>query len=466
MASQVLDFPAETSCISGDARPAISAETHTLLDFYQADSGDLFEKCRRFHAFVQDLQRRGIYQAQYRVTLCGALDHRIRVRHPSTRREHEMICFDSNSYLGLHLHPRVLQAVRRALDRVGYGTPSAQLLSGTNRYLRELEETVSAFHGREETLIFPSGYAANIGALTAVLRPEDLVARDRYAHASIHDGCRWSGARYGGAYAHLDMGELERLLRDAGGCRGKLVVTDGVFSMHGQIAPLRKIREIADRHGARLMVDEAHSVGVIGRTGRGIEEHFGMPGSIDVLMGTFSKAPGSLGGYVCGSAELIDYLRFFARSNMFTASLPAPICAGLTEAFRVLQEEPEHRERLWHNARRLWAGLHDAGLLVPPLESPILTVFAGSDRLLWALSRELFDSGIKCGNVSYPAVPRGESILRLSVNARHTPEELDHTVGVLARLAVRYGIAGRSAEEVRAIGERLALPAPAQEEHG
>jgi glycine C-acetyltransferase len=202
------------------------------------------------------------------------------------------------------------------------------------------------------------------------------------------------------------------------------------------------------------MVDEAHSLGVFGDTGRGLEEHFGLPGSIDVLMGTFSKAPGSLGGYVTGRADLVEYLRFFARSSMFTASLPAALCAGLTEAFRIIATEPEHRERLWANARHLRGRLEAAGLSVPLRDSPILPVFLGEERLLWRFSRELFARGVKCGSVCHPAVPHGESILRLTLNARHTAEELDRAADAIVAVGRRFGLLGRTPEEIQAIGRR------------
>jgi len=445
--------------------PRISILTHAVTDFFDTGAEDIFDKCAQFGGYLGDLRRHGLFQAQYRVTLDGPLDHRIRVRNPFTGSIQEMICFDSNSYLGLHLHPRVVGAVHRALDEVGYGTPSAQMLGGTNRFLRELEEAMCAFLGRESALIFPSGYAANIGILTGLVRSGDLIVRDRLCHASLHDGCRWSGARHGGPYRHLNAADCERLLaRDAHKARAKLIVTDGVFSMHGRVAPLPALRSVADRFGARLMVDDAHGLGVLGGTGRGIEEHFGLPGSVDVLMGTFSKAPGAVGGYVCGPREVIDYLRVFAHAAMFTASLPAATCAGLTEAMRVMDDEPEHRERLWANARRLWAGLRAAGLSVPALESPILPVFMGHERLLWAVSRALFASGLKCGNVSYPAVPRGESILRMSVSARHTPDDLDQAVETISAVASRFGILHRTPEEIRALGRNVRLDGPDETE--
>ncbi|MBC8645744.1 MAG: pyridoxal phosphate-dependent aminotransferase family protein [Thermoanaerobaculia bacterium] len=452
--------PRETDTANGYTEflgePEGSENSGRVLPFPRSAPGDLFEKCRRFRKVVEDLKRRQLYQAQYRVTLEGPLDHRIRVRNPFSGLVEEMVCFDSNSYLGLHLHPKVISAVAAALVDFGYGTPSAQLLGGTNRFLRTLEETVAGFHGREDALIFPSGYGANIGTLTALLSRGDFVARDRFSHASLQDGCRWSGARFGGTYQHRDTTDLDRLFRrEAGGACSRLVVTDGVFSMHGRIAPLRSLRETADRHGARLLVDDAHGLGVLGATGRGIEEHFGLPGAADVLTGTFSKASGSVGGYVCGSADLIEYLRVFARSSMFTASLPAAICAGVTESFRVMSEEPEHRERVWSNARRLWEGLRQVGLLLPELESPILPLFMGHERLLWSASRDLFLAGFKCGNVGFPAVPRGECIIRLTVSSRHTDDDLDRAVEALAVIGRRYGILGRCREEIQAIGRSL-----------
>jgi glycine C-acetyltransferase len=422
-----------------DAAPH-ETERDPLAAFHRSQTDDLFDKCRRFHAWVEGARRDGAFQAQFRVELTSGLDHRITVVDPFGGGRREMICFDSNSYLGLHRHPRVVAAVRRTLDAVGYGTPSAQVLGGTNRWLTELEEALAAFHGRAAAFVFPSGYAANVGILTALLRNDDLVLADRFCHASILDGCRYAGARLR-TYAHGDVASLERRLRSgAGSVRGRLIVTDGVFSMHGDIAPLPALRALADAHGARLMVDEAHSWGVLGATGGGIEEHYAMPGSVDVLMGTFSKAPGSAGGYVVGDAALIDYLRFFARSGLFTASLPAPICAGITEALRVMTEEPEHRARLWQNARYLHRLLEERGLSVPPLSSPIVPVRVGDERRLPQIALDLFAAGIKCGIVQYPAVPRGESALRLTVNARHTSAEIRRTAETLGLLGERHGL--------------------------
>jgi 4-hydroxy-2,2'-bipyrrole-5-methanol synthase len=415
----------------------------SLGDFERSETADLFEKCGRFSAWLEDFRKLGALQTMYRVALEGPLDHRIAVRDPVTHASRELICFDSNSYLGLHLHPRVVAAIHRAVDEMGGGTPSAQLLGGTNRYLLELEEEVAAFHDREATLVYPSGYQANVGILTGLLREDDLVVVDEYSHASIHDGARFTGCR-AARYRHNDMADLDQVLgRLAPGARGVLVVTDGLFSMHGDLAPLPELREVSGRHAARLMIDEAHATGIIGEKGFGLEEHFGMRGSVDVLMGTFSKAPGAAGGYVCGDRALIDYLRFFSRPSIFTATLPAPTCAGLTEAFRVMRAEPEHKARLWANAKRMFSGLQALGLEIGDRPSPILTVGIGHERIQPLLAVELFRAGLKCGLARYPAVPRGHAILRLTMNARHTDEEIDRTLEVIANLAERFELPRR-----------------------
>jgi 8-amino-7-oxononanoate synthase len=442
--------------------PQPAGSCPTLSDFYHSDSPDLFAKCRSFAEAVEGLKEQELFQCLYRVKVLGALGNRIIVEDPFSGAGRELICFDSNSYLQLHRHPRVVRAVHRALQQVGYGTASAQLLCGHNRYLRELEETVARFHGREDTIVFSSGFTANLGAITGIVRARDLVVCDRFSHASIHDACRASGARHR-TFPHLDLEALDGLLSEAtspdAGTAAKLIVTDGVFSMHGDLAPLPGLVELARRHGARLMVDEAHSTGVIGPTGRGLEERFGLPGSIDLLMGTFSKAPGTIGGYVTGRREVVEYLRFFARSAMFTAALPAALCAGITESFRVMEEEPEHRESLWRNVALLHRSLREAGFEVAAPESPILPIFMGAQSLMMCFSRDLFRAGIKAGNVGYPAVPLDETLVRLSVNAYHTEQDLSQTVEILARLARRYGILRKSREEIQEIGSHLSLGA-------
>lgn len=443
-------FAGEGAFLDGSTGAA-DCTSQTLDHFHDCAGPDILEKCRRFQGWVGEMHRLQLYQRFYRVTLNGPIDNRVTAQGLMDGTERALLCFDSNSYLGLHLHPKVLETVEQVTRAVGYGTPSAQLLCGTNRYLRELEDELCAFHEREAAMVFPSGFSANIGILRALVRADDAVFRDQHAHASIHEGCRASGAKRSKIFAHNDMAYLERLLSRAahGGVNGRLVVTDGVFSMHGGLAPLPELVRVCRKHGARLMVDDAHGVGVLGANGRGVEEHFDQMGSVDILMGTLSKAVGGLGGYVCGDRDLIDYLRWFAPSGLFTTSLPAAMCAGAKTALEVIRSEPEHRTRLWRNIQRFVPQLQAAGLIVSEGASPIVTVFIGAQEHLWRVSRDLFDAGIKCGNVLYPAVARDSCILRFTLNSRHSVVDLDYTAETLIRIARKHDIVGHTKDELR-----------------
>jgi 7-keto-8-aminopelargonate synthetase-like enzyme len=464
-----VDQPGRSSSIEEAAVPTASPGLErldvtemTLDEFHDLDDADVLEKCQNFQRWVVGMREHQLYEGLFRLTSTSALDSRMTVIDDIHGVEREFVCFDSNSYLGLHLHPRVLEAVESVTRKVGYGTPSTPLLSGTNRYLRELELALAQFHGRDDAVVFPTGFAASVGTIRALVRAKDAVVRDEQAHASVHEGCEASGAGFAKVFSHDDPASLDQVLRRAekGGCRGKLVVTDGVFSRHGRLAQLPALVGVCRARGARLMVDDAHGVGVLGPDGGGIEEAFGMPGSVDVLMGTLSKALGSLGGYVCGSTALVDYLRWFSPSGVFTTTLPAPICAGARVALDIIRSEPEHRVRLWQNTRLLSDGLRSAGFAVPPAESPIITLPIGRQAALWKVSRELFDAGIKCGNIiapagaapagGPPAISKAACHLRLAVNARHEPDDLDYAVDVLARIGRRHGLIECSHEMARA----------------
>ncbi|MBN1962137.1 MAG: aminotransferase class I/II-fold pyridoxal phosphate-dependent enzyme [Deltaproteobacteria bacterium] len=449
VASELVSYEDDSIDLKDDKLSNIS-----IADFRDLKSYDIFDKCKAFYEYVKKVQRKGLYQSMFRVTLTSPIDHRVTIFNPLKRCEQEILCFDSNSYFCLHRHPRVVRAAIQTIEKMGVGTPSAQLLSGTNRYLRELEEELCDFHKREDAIVFPSGFAANLGTITALVRSNDLIVRDRFVHASIHEGCRATKSKFIRVYPHNDMQALERIINSAEGhgCNGKMIISDGIFSMHGRLAPLPELVEIAKKYKAKLMIDDAHGLGVIGPTGGGIEEHFNMIGAADVLMGTLSKVLGGIGGYVCGSKDLIYYLRFFAASGFFTTALPAATCASLTEALKVIKEEPHHRHKLWHNLWRLWRGLYDAGLIVSEPDSAILTVFMGSMNLMFKFSRELFDLGIKCGSVAYPAVPKQESILRWTLCSTHTDEDIDRAIEACRIIGKRFGMLGKTPEEIQELG--------------
>ncbi|MDD9942597.1 MAG: aminotransferase class I/II-fold pyridoxal phosphate-dependent enzyme [Myxococcales bacterium] len=438
----------------GQGTVANDAATEQTLDrFYRKDDPDILAKCRHFRAWTGAMQNQCLSQRLWRVTATTAIDSQTTIFDPIQRRERVMRCFDTNGYLGLHRHPRVLSAVQRALAQVGYGTPSSQMLGGTNRHLRELEDKLSEMHGREDTIVFPTGYAANTGTISALVRRKDAILSDAHAHASVQNGCKASSARFFRRFRHNDADHLDRMLdkADRAGAVGKLVITDGVFSMHGKVAPLPELLATCRKHGARLMIDDAHGFGVLGENGHGIEEHFGLKGQVDIMMGTLSKAVGSVGGYISGSKDMVTYLRYFADSGMFTTALPAALCAGMLEALAIIEEEPEHRASLWRNVAYFSNAVRQAGFIAPEPESPIIPVHIGPQKLLWQISKDLFDAGVKCGGVIYPAVAKNEAILRFVVNACHTRSDLDFAVDALSRAGRAAGILGKSRDEIQAL---------------
>ncbi|HHY94604.1 MAG TPA: pyridoxal phosphate-dependent aminotransferase family protein, partial [Firmicutes bacterium] len=290
----------------------------SLTDYYQVPSEDLFDKAHAFAGYLGEIRSRG--HDLYRRTLYTASDHRVQVFDEFTGQVREMVMMASNNYLGLTYHPKVVEAAVRATQEYGAGAGSVPLLAGTMRIHRQLEERLAQFKGCEDAMVFAAGFSSNLGCLAGLLRPGDLAVNDILNHASILDGCKMAGAVIK-TYPHQDLRSLERILARAEG-QGKLVVVDGVFSMDGDIAPLPDLIRICRQYGARLMIDEAHATGVIGEHGRGTPEYWGVEGKVDIVAGTLSKALGGVGGFVASTREVIDYLRIFARSYMFSTALP------------------------------------------------------------------------------------------------------------------------------------------------
>jgi 8-amino-7-oxononanoate synthase len=407
-------------------------------DCYDPGGGDLFDKAHSLQSLLARERAAGNYF--FRRPLVGASRGRARIRDPRTGRERDVIMLGSNSYLGLNADPRVIAAAMRATERYGYGCGSVSLYAGTTDLHLALEESIARFYRCEDAILFPTGYAANIGALSGLLRPRDVAINDLFNHASIYDGCALSGAQVH-TFAHGSMLRLERALeRTTGPDHGTLVMTDGVFSMEGDVAQLDRIVELARRYGARVMIDEAHATGVIGPTGRGTAELYGLEGQIDVTVGTLSKVPGGIGGYVAGSHEMIDYLRYYARTFFFSTALPAPVVAGLIEVFRILSTETELHDALWDNIRYLKAGLAGLGFDLGNTASAIIPVIVRDEERLKALLRDLLEAGIFTNFVAYPAVPKRRCRLRLGVLAQHTRADLDFVLETFAALGRRHGI--------------------------
>jgi glycine C-acetyltransferase len=413
----------------------------TLADFYDLPESDLFDRARKFGDFVATL--RAQHHMQYRRVSTSGSAPVMRVVDPYTGREREMIYLASNDYLNLTRHPRVIAAGRAALEKYGAGAGSVPLLGGTLDLHVALEEAVARFKGTESSILFTSGFGSNCGALLAMLGERDCAILDLYVHASIIDGCKRAKNEF---FRHNDMRSLERVLTQTDGkYRTRLVVVDGVYSMDGDIAPLDRIVELAHAHGAYVMVDEAHATGVIGAHGRGTPEHFGIEGQVDIVAGTFSKGLGGVGGFIASSRELVELLHYYSRSYMFSTAPTPQVTGSLLEALRVIEDEPELRERLWANIRYFRAGLDRLGFNLGNAETAIFPIIIGDDWKVREVCRRLHEADIYVNPVQYPAVSKRLARVRISLMATHTREHLDHTLNVLEDLGREFGISQEAA---------------------
>jgi len=352
----------------------------------------------------------------------------------------DVINLASNNYLGLTTHPKLREAALEATRRYGVGSGAVRTISGTMSLHMELEERIARFKNVEACVVFQSGFAANAGTVAAILTPEDHIISDELNHASIIDGCRLSKAKIH-VFPHKDTAAADRKLAELDGQPGrKLLITDGVFSMDGDIGPLPGLVEAAEKHNAIMMVDDAHSSGVLGRNGRGTIDHFGLHGRVHIQVGTLSKAIGVLGGYVCGSRDLIEFLYHRARPFLFSTSHPPAVAASCIAAFDVLEQEPERIQALWDNTRYFKQELKSAGFDTGVSETPITPVIVGEARRAHALSAALFEEGVLATGIGFPTVPEGKARVRTIVTATHTRAELDRALEVFARVGKRLEI--------------------------
>jgi glycine C-acetyltransferase len=357
----------------------------------------------------------------------------------------EVINLASNNYLGLANHPKLIEASLKATRELGVGSGAVRTIAGTMRIHMELEEKIARFKNVEACVVFQSGFAANAGSVSAILGKEDFILSDELNHASIIDGARLSRAKIK-VFRHKDVDQCEELLKEIANEPGhKLVITDGVFSMDGDIGPVDKLAALAEKYGAIMMVDDAHASGVLGRNGRGSIDHFGMHGRVDVQVGTLSKAIGSLGGYVCGSKDLIDFLYHRARPFLFSTSHPPSVAASCIAAFDILETEPERIDRLWKNTKYFQGelrrvGFNIGGVNTPATETPITPVIVGEGRAAMDFSRALFDEGVMGTGIAFPTVPEGKARIRLILTSEHTKAQLDQALETLERVAKRMGL--------------------------
>lgn len=391
---------------------------------------DVFEKCLSFTR-ADELKAVDLYP--FFTPIEEAVGNQIKVG------GRPMIMVGSNNYLGLAHHPRAKQAAKDAVDRYGVGTCGSRFLTGTLDLHEKLEERLAKFLQREAALTFSTGYQTNLGIISTIAGKGDHIIIDRMVHASIIDACRLSFATVH-KYRHNDMKDLERLLASLAPGAGKLIVVDGVFSMEGDIADLPGIVPLARKFGARILVDDAHGIGVLGPNGRGTPEHFGLESEIDLIMGTFSKTFASIGGVVAGAKPVISYIKHHARPLMFSAAATPASVASVLAILDMLETQPELRARLWAVTERMRTGYQAMGYDTGPSQTPIIPVFVRDDEKCFMLWRLLREEGIFTTPVIYPAIPPGQSLIRTSYGAGHTDEELDAILAAFEKCGRIVGI--------------------------
>ncbi|MDR3125166.1 MAG: aminotransferase class I/II-fold pyridoxal phosphate-dependent enzyme [Endomicrobium sp.] len=390
---------------------------------------DIFKKCFNFQT-VNEFKKMGYYPYYHRVESEQGPEIIVEGK------KRIVVC--SNNYLGLANHPKVIEASIKAARRYGTSCTGSRLLNGTNDLHERVERKFAKFVGKEDAILFTTGHHSNLGALSCLVAKNEVVITDKLDHASIVDGCRLSFGQMA-RFRHNDMSDLERQLikhQD----RAMLIVVDGVFSMEGDIAKFPEISKLAKKYGARVFVDEAHSLGVIGENGRGTGEHFNMENEVDVLMATASKSMASIGGFIASKVEVIDYIKHNARSIIFTASLPSACVGAIEASLDLIEQEPERRTKLMNTAKKMKEAFKSLGFNTNNSESPIIPLTVGTDIVAFKMWRMLFDEGVFASPVVTPAVPEGQAIIRTSYMATHSDEHLNFILEKFKKVGKAYGI--------------------------
>ena len=397
----------------------------------------IFDKTKRLDAVLKSGIKTG-NEALGMVTMNKVQpDSKIREKDGSI---HDVIMLGSNSYLNLSTHPKVMQGAREALEKFGYGMGAVSNYAGITDIHKELEARIAKFYGTEDSIVFPSGYGANVGIVSALCGSNDIIINDAANHASIFDGCILSGAEVK-IYPHRDMKYLERILsRIPDEKTGRLIITDGVFSMDGDIAPLDEIVKLAKKYNCAIMVDDAHGVGIVGKTGRGAAEHYNVMDEIDLHVGMLSKGPGGLGGYCAAKKEIVQYLRLYARSYFFSTALPASVAGGLNEVFKLLETDSAGREELMNKTDYLKKKLEKKGFDIGHSQSAVVPVMIYNETTLFEMYEKLRRRGVYVNIVTYPAVRRKECRLRLCTMKDLSYDQLDKAVEIIAELGKEYGV--------------------------
>lgn len=396
-------------------------------------TGDFPDVFRRAFAFTRASEARASGAYPYFIPIAGSEGTEVVIDGK------KRIMIGSNNYLGLTHDPRVLEAAEKVARKYGSGCTGSRFLNGTLDLHLNLEHDLAGFLGKDSALVFSTGHHSNLGTISCIVGKDDAVIIDKLDHASIIDGCMMSGGKVL-RYRHNDMADLERLLQKVEPARGRLIAVDGVFSMEGDIAPLPEIVKIARKYGARILCDDAHSLGVLGPLGNGTPPHFGLERQVDLVMGTFSKSFASIGGVIAGDAVVVDYIKHMARPMIFSAALPPYAVATVHACLNIIKSEPERRERLWQITRKMLAGFKSLGFDTCTSETPIIPIITGDVQKTFFFWKSLFDAGIFANAVVPPAVPENGCRIRTSYMATHTDEQLDFVLETFARIGKQVGL--------------------------
>ena len=418
-----------------DAGKTTTFSDYDYSNFYYGSGDDPLNLLAPFSEWYSEALPNGYYL--YSEPLSSAPGTQVRVRNRKTGEVQDLVNLASYNYLGISYRDEVKRAAIEATEKFGLGASGSPILSGTFDIHKELEKAVAGFKAKPAAILFPTGYSANVGFISAIMRAGDTILCDQYSHASIVDGAILAKSKTV-FFRHNNPMDLERKLN---GVRGKkLVVVEGVYSMDGDICVLPEIVDVAKRHGARILIDEAHSTFLFGPNGRGVAEHFGLDSEIDFHLGTFSKSLGGQGGFVCGSKDLVDYVNAFGRSRFFSCNLAPMIAAGLLAGVKIVESEPQLRAKLWSNVAFLRRRFAEEGIDIGKSESQVMPVMVNNDAKVFAIAEKIQDRGLFLQPVTYPAVPKHKSRLRISVSAAHTEEQLEKAVQVIGGVLREEGI--------------------------
>ena len=405
----------------------INCDDYSQADFFEFESDDLFEVADYFWTFVMDGVKKKYMVYGQPIMTAPIAEFDVYDRYTDSVRQFLNFC--SYNYLGYSCHPEVKKAVQDTVARYGTGAVSAPLLSGYYNVTQQLEEAIAQLKGQEAAIAFPTGYSANVGILSGLLRPGDVAVLDMLSHASIYDGVRLAGATIK-VFNHNNPRHLEKVLKGLKTKRA-IVCIEGVYSMDGDLANLPEIVPLCKKYGAKILLDEAHATLIFGEKGSGVGEHFGLEDQIDIAIGTFSKSFGAIGGFAAGKMKLMTYLRMYARAYVFSCAMAPHTAAGILKVLELYQKDKSDRDQLWKNIRYMHKQLTDAGLDIGETKSQVIPVMVGDDLKLREVSKKIQQKGLYTGVVTYPAVSRKRTRLRLSVSSYHKKEQMDRCVEIL-----------------------------------